>query len=331
MKKYLMVILTLAALIALAESTPTVVAIVNGYEITSDFLNVMADLNRILLGIHDLDRRFFDALTNTKEGLVFLQRYRLVVLNDLIDQLLTQQLAEREGVAPKGEDVKKAVERDLKEAVERLGMKMDDFERYLGKIGMSIEELREKLEWMYRTNMSLENLKEKITKDATVSEEEIRAEYERIKEKVQVHTLVMFLDSEEKAKEAMEKLSEGIPFTEVASEMSIQLGSISKNGDLGWMDEDAISAVFGEDYAKRIFKASKGAILGPYEMGKVWVIFMVADKKVERLDYEKVKGEIERRLLEEKREKIWNEWWKKNFEEFKKESEIKILIGGEEG
>ncbi len=179
MKKLSFILATIVASIYIASATPTVVAVVNGYEITSDFLDTMADIDRILIGIHSLDAKFFTVLTSTQEGLAFLQRYRLAVLNDLIDQLLIQQLAEKEGVSPSASEVVSAVEKDIDNALKNLKMNREDFEKYLSSIGMNIEELKERLKWMYKTNKSLENLKEKVTKDATVSEDEIRNYYEK--------------------------------------------------------------------------------------------------------------------------------------------------------
>ena len=58
------------------------------------------------------------------------------------------------------------------------------------------------------------------------------------------------------------------------------------------------------------------------------MIFKVEKIVVKRLDYDEVREDIEKALLEKKKEEIWNEWWKKNFEDFKKSSEIEIRLGG---
>ena len=328
MKKTFLVIALLIFGILIAESTPTIVAVVNGERITSDFLNIMADLNRILIGIHDLDQKFYTALTTTPEGLAFLQRYRRMILDELIDQLLIQQLAEREGVKPDEKEIKERVEKDIEEALKKIGMSEEDFKKYLETVGMDLESLKKKLEWMYRTDESLKNLKEKVTKDATVSEDEIRSYYEKIKERRKAHLFAIFTASEEEAKEALKRIENGESFEEVASSVSLETTSAASGGDLGFLDEEAVRQVFGEDIAKRIFSASEGAILGPYKSGKIWVIFKVEKIVVERLDYDEVKKDIEKELLEKKKEEIWNRWWKENFEEFKKSSEIEIKLGG---
>ncbi len=328
MKRTFLTIVLLILGILFAESTPTVVAIVNGERITSDFLNIMADLNRILIGIHDLDQKFYTALTTTPEGLAFLQKYRRIILDELVDQLLIQQLAEREGVKPDEKEIKKRVQKDIEEALKKIGMSEEDFQKYLSTVGMDLKSLKKKLEWMYRTDESLKNLKEKITKNATVSEDEIRAYFDKIKERKKVHLYAIFTASEEEAKEALKRIESGESFEEVASSVSLETTSAASGGDLGFLDEEAVKEVFGEDIAKRIFGASEGAILGPYKSGKIWVIFRVGKIVVENLDYEKVKKDIEKLLLEKKKEEIWNRWWKKNFEAFKKNSQIEIKLGG---
>ncbi len=328
MRKLIFALFALVSSLYIAVATPTVVAVVNGYKITSDFLNMMADMNRILMGIHSLDEKFFTVLTSTQEGLAFLQRYREAVLSELIDQLLIQQLAEKEGVSPSESEVEKAVEKDINDALKNLKMKKTDFEKYLSTVGMNMNSLEERLAWMYKTSKSLENLKEKVTKDATVSEAEIKSYYDKIKTKSKVHLYAIFLGSESDAEKAMKRIENGEAFTEVASDMSIEKTSAAKGGDLGFLDVRVVESIFGKDYASRIEKASEGAILGPYKMGRSWVIFMVKEKKREVLKYEDVKKEIEKKLLEEKREEIWNKWWKRNFEAFKKNSDIKVLLGG---
>ncbi len=328
MKKLVFLLFVVISTLYIAAATPTVVAVVNGYKITSDFLNTMADMDRILMGIHSLDEKFFTVLTSTQEGLAFLQRYREAVLSELVDQLLIQQLAEKEGVAPSASEVEEAVEKDINDALKNLKMKREDFEKYLSSAGMDMNSLKERLAWMYRTSKSLENLKEKVTRNATVSEDEIKSYYGKIKTKSKVHLYAIFLKSKSDAEKAMKRIENGEAFTEVASDMSIEKTSAAKGGDLGFLDVRVVESIFGKDYATRIEKASEGAILGPYKMGRSWVIFMVKEKKKETLKYEDVKKEIEKKLLEEKKEEIWNKWWKKNFEAFKKSSDIKILLGG---
>ncbi len=330
MRKMAFMVILLGAALAIAEASSTVVAVVNGYEITSDFLNTMADMDRILMGIQSLDEKFFTVLTSTQEGLAFLQKYRSTVLSDLIDQLLIQQLAEKEGVSPSASEVEKNVEEEIKNALKKLGTSEENFGKYLSSVGMSMSGLRERLKWVYRTSKSLENLKEKITADATVSEEEIKSYYEKIKQSNKVHLYAIFLGSEEDAKKAMNRLENGEDFTEVASEMSLEKTSASKGGDLGFLDMKVVESVFGKEYASRIGKAPEGAILGPYNMGRSWVIFMVKEKRTDILKYEDVRKKIEEKLLEQKKEEIWNSWWKKHFNEFKKSSEIKLFLGGSE-
>ncbi|RLA95470.1 MAG: hypothetical protein DRG83_18645, partial [Deltaproteobacteria bacterium] len=52
----------------------------------------------------------------------------------------------------------------------------------------------------------------------------------------------------------------------------------------------------------------------------------VTEKKIPGLS--EVKDDIEKILLEKKKEEVWKKWWEARFNTYKKRSKIEILIGG---
>ncbi len=337
MKRSILLTLVCLAILGLAQTTPSatenVAAVVNGYVITKDFLDTMADLKRILIGIRDLDEKFFNVLTGTDEGLLLLLRYKLEVLNDLIDQLLIQQLAEREGVLPSDEEVKKYVESEISDMLEKMKISERDFDEFLKQTGTSLEAMKTKLMWIYKTKRALDGLMDKVTKDVRVSEEEIESYYELHKDEFKlppsVRLRVIVLNTKEDAQRALERLMNGEDFSKVASDMSVDEDTRSKGGDVGWVVEGSEKAkrLMGS-YQSKVFLAPKLAILGPYNVSGKWVIFRIIDKKESSyLDLEKVRKDIEEKLLQEKKDKIWREWYRSNMEEFRKKSDIEIYMG----
>ncbi len=332
MRKKLFVALVLIILnVGIFANTATPVAIVNGEKIDSDFLNLMADLKRILSSVYTIDEKFFDVLTSTEEGMLFLQRYRYEVLKDIINQMLIQQMAKKEGVYPNEEEIKNYVDTQMKNALKNLGMNEKDFEKYIAEFGLTLDDLKKKFSWIYATNKSLENLKEKITKDATVSVEEIKSYYKENylskKDQVQKEVYIIVLDTKDDATKALRRILKGESFEDVAKEMSVDSGTAKDGGKIGFLTEDKMKYLFGNDIAKKIMNSPKDAILGPYKVGVKWVIIKVGESKTEKVpSFDEIKDEIKKKLLEKKKEEIWNKWWNTEFEEFEKNSEIKVLM-----
>ena len=186
MRKLIFVILVVLGISLFGQATTTsstVVAIVNGNPITSDLLELEADIDGILRSIAQIDLRFFNVLTGTEEGLKLLLKYKQEVLNSLIDDLLVQQLAEKEGVGVSDEEVKKEVEARLKETVETMGITLEDLDKFLQRAGYGdLESFTKRLHWHMKTQLSLQRLQEKITQNATVTLEEAQNYYNQNKE-----------------------------------------------------------------------------------------------------------------------------------------------------
>jgi len=175
MKKSLIFSLALLfAVLSLAQvtgsATENVVAIVNGQGIPQDLFETIADVRGLLRSISQIDIRFFNVLTETEEGLRLLLKYKMEVLNDMIDQLLIQQLAEREGVGVHDEEVLKEMENKLKQTVEELGFTLEDFDTFLQNTGYgNLESFKKRLFWSMKTQKALQNLEAKYSQNVTVT------------------------------------------------------------------------------------------------------------------------------------------------------------------
>ena len=329
MRKLIFVILVVLGISLFGQATTTsstVVAIVNGNPITSDLLELEADIDGILRSIAQIDLRFFNVLTGTEEGLKLLLKYKQEVLNSLIDDLLVQQLAEKEGVGVSDEEVKKEVEARLKETVETMGITLEDLDKFLQRAGYGdLESFKKRLHWHMKTQLSLQRLQEKITQNATVTLEEAQNYYNQNKETYRIPAAVHLyrITTEDKSKmdEALSKIRKGEDFLEVATQ-------VATGGDLGWIEEGKLE----KDIESVIFDAPEGAILGPFESeGKV-VLYKVVEKRSSSYKkFEEVKQEIMDKLLADKKNQLWNDWFNKVFEEFKKNSQIEIKLGGSQG
>ncbi len=337
MKKSLFLIFSIFIVILsfaqIETDTSSPVAIVNGEVITSDFLNVMADLKRILTSVYTIDEKFFNALTETPEGLAFLQKYRLIVLNELIDQLLTQQIAKEEGLFPGESEVQSHVSQQISTALNKLGVKEEEFEKYLATFGMTLDDLKRKFAWLYITNKCLDAMKEKVTRGITVSEKEIEDYYKEHylsqEGTLEKEISLIVTNTGAEAKEALSLILSGKKFEDVAAQLSMDKETAKNGGKLGKLNKEKIYDLFGDEVGSKIWKASENAILGPYKVGIKWVIVKVGKiGKSQPPALNDIKDEIEKMLLEKKKEQYWKQWWEKRLEDYRKRSNIKILLGG---
>lgn len=163
----------------------------------------------------------------------------------------------------------------------------------------------------------------KVTAEATVSNEEIKQYYEtnsaEFREPSKVHVLVLRTATEADAKRALEEISNGADFTEIAKRYSIL-----DNTDGGWKEKSDFENTTA---AEALFLAQKGAVVGPYEVSEGWEIYKLVDRVEERkLALEEAKDQIVSKLLDRKREELWNRWYNEEFKPFREQSKIEIGI-----
>ena len=274
MKKSLIFSLALLfAVLSLAQvtgsATENVVAIVNGQGIPQDLFETIADVRGLLRSISQIDIRFFNVLTETEEGLRLLLKYKMEVLNDMIDQLLIQQLAEREGVGVHDEEVLKEMENKLKQTVEELGFTLEDFDTFLQNTGYgNLESFKKRLFWSMKTQKALQNLEAKYSQNVTVTPEEVKDYYDKNKESFRipaaVHLYRISAKEKKQMEEALMRIRKGEDFLEVAR-------SISGEGDMGWIEEGTLR----KEIERVVFDAPESAIVGPFETQDGFVLYKV--------------------------------------------------------
>ncbi|MDD4346257.1 MAG: peptidylprolyl isomerase [Desulfitobacteriaceae bacterium] len=128
----------------------------------------------------------------------------------------------------------------ISQEVQKLKLKTDDpkiSEKEIEiKQGFDTEEqFQERLKWTGMTESDLQNylsLNQKISSDTELTEDDIKAYYEKNYDQVKAsHILV---DTEEEANEIIVQLKEGANFEQLAKEKSIDEGSKSSGGELGY-------------------------------------------------------------------------------------------------
>lgn len=338
MKKVLVLFAILSTVVLFAQETQpatTVVAEVNGVPITMAELDREANLNRLLVQIQSIDDRFYEVLTGTPEGMNLLLRYKREVLNNLIDQVLIKQMAEKMNIKIQKEDIEKMVSDELNKTLTQYGMTEKDLDWYLKQSGLGdLESFKDRLRWIFSVQQAVTLIQQQVTSSATVTEEEAKKFYEENKDYFAVEEaaklLRIIVDSKEKADKALERIRAGEDFSAVASDVSIDPLTKGKAGDLGWVERN--SGLIATDIEEKIFASPKGAILGPIQSTGGWEIYRILDKRPKGYEaFEDVAKDIYQYLLQQKSQQFWQDWISQQFIPFKNSSTIKIYLLTEGG
>jgi len=285
-----------------------VVAKVNGFEITQEALK--AKMLRMLA-------------TRQSENAgaeVDAEALRKDALNKLIIQELAYQRAKTEGVKVGRDELDTAVA-EIKEKVGE-----EKYRETLEKRQMTEEGLREELE----KNLMVKHIFEKeVSSLVTISEEEVKKEYENIKnefsepEKVLVADFVLFMDEDDKS--ALDKAADLIRRIKNYSGKNVL--DLPSDGSFVVRELDVNKNKQAELYAEAK-KLSEGEVSGLIRTPDSFHILKLLKYSPEvNAQFSQVRGFIEKRVRARKQQKKMAEWEA----ELKKNAVIEIVETGKNG
>jgi foldase protein PrsA len=307
-----------------------IAAIVNGEKITTDKLDFEAQIPYTLAQLKNINERMYNVLVGTKEGYDFLVRYRKAILDELIDGILITQYAQRVGIKVSDEEVVTFVNNYIDQVLKQYNISQNDLEQYIKAQGYSdLGTYKNRLAEKRRLMLYLQRLMDYVTKDVKVSEEQIKQFYEENKEKFvsqgSAHVAHILLGNEDDAKKVMERLNEGEKFEDLAKELSLDEFSKIKGGDLGWIESG--NTDLDPNVSKAIFSNDATGIIGPVQSQYGWHVIKIIERGGKGIKpLEDVRQSIENYLLEQEKNKKWQEWLNNEYKQFKESSEIKIFI-----
>lgn len=284
--------LALAGPLAGAERVERVVARVNDSIVTQSALDARVELAR-----------------KDPAAPPDVKKVRIAVLEQMIREKLVQDKAEALDLTATDAEVDESLER----VKEQYGMKNDaDFDRALTANGMTRETLRTQLRQSILTNKVLSR-----EVSTTLTDDAIRTEYERVKDKLYVvpekarisEILVRFTPFEAssrdaargKIQEAQKRLQAGTPFADVAREFS-DGPTRDRGGDLGFVSKGDLApeldqAVFGGDLSR------------PVETRDAIHLVAVTERvKAGFRPFDEVKEEIRKKMSEELYDKKFEDY-----------------------
>jgi|GEM_PF-1187307 len=238
----------------------------------------------------------------------------LYVLKDLINERLLEMIAKEENVLPTQEQIKRA----MSDVVKQPG-----FEEKYREMGMSEDELRS-LVYAQQVNFNLR------TKGVSVSDAEIEEYYNREKDArftspEYAVVAAIFVDDKATLSRAMDMLSRGIDFGQVARELSTDPASAQSGGRLR-RPITRTDPEIPEEVRTKVLATPVGAYTEPIEGADgEFVIFKVLDKQPASVKpLAEVKSQIRQTLMLEKGSKVNDV--QARLVEYRKKAAIKVNL-----
>lgn len=200
------------------EPPPGVIAEVNGVGIPmAEFQRQLTDARAYLIGEGLID-------PDTAEGQAALQALREQVLDQLIDQVLILQAAERMGLTVTDEELEASIASIKKE----LGSE-EAFAESLAANNLTEEEFRKQ----QRQQLLSRKVMDQITSEVPDEAE-------------QVHARHILVQTREEAESILEQLNNGADFAELAKQFSVDETTKENGGDLGFFPRGVVLPEFEE-------------------------------------------------------------------------------------
>ena len=152
---------------------------------------------------------------NSEEGQAALAQIRRQVLEAMINQLLIEQIAVRDGIAISDEELESRVQADIQAVGDE-----SKFDQWLADNNLTREDYRAIL----RSELIYGALFERVTAAVPTSAE-------------QVHIRYILLESEEEAQNVLGQLQAGGDFAALAQELSRDESTRESGGDRGWFPQ----------------------------------------------------------------------------------------------
>lgn len=228
----------------------------------------------------------------------------------VLESLISEKVIELEAEKQKVEVSEEEIQKELDELKEAYGGE-EVFNQAMTTYGYTLEALKDNI----TMNIKLKKL---IEPTISISEEEISSYFEMNKEtfsqEEQVKASHILVETEEKAKEVIEKLKAGEDFAELAKQYSLDESNKESGGELGFFSRGQMVTEFEE----AAFSLNSNEISDPVKTDYGYHIIKSEEKKeAKEADYEENKDSIKDVLLADKISKGYEEWYKDKLSQYK--------------
>lgn len=194
------------------------------------------------------------------------------------------------------------------------------------------KEFQKKVEEFRKITLINDLLDKEIELSPKVTEEDIKGYYDKNKDDFMINKQIrishIFVKTEDELNKAKERIEKGDDFAKIASEMSADKASGKVGGDIGFIKKGELSP----ELENLVFTMRKGQVSSPVKMKDGFRIIKVTDIKGNVVEFDKVKGLINQRLIAEKQKESFEAFMekiKKNYKiDINKDEIAKINLGG---
>lgn len=246
-----------------------------------------------------------------------LKAARTQVLEQLVNEKVLITKGAELGYLPSDEELAEDVKKERENFVEAYGGE-EELKKALEYYSMSEDKFNSFLETMVKT----EKVTEAMTKDVTVSDEEVKKYYDENQDKYTVKPGAdvrhILFETEEDAKAAKSKIDSGETtfdalFTEYEPNKAQNIKPLSE--DLGYVEYDQEN--FDTDFLAGLKQLKDGEVSAPVKSSFGYHIIEATNIKSEDVvtPFDEVKDDIKATLLSQKQQEVYNttlEQWKKD-------------------
>jgi len=194
------------------------------------------------------------------------------------------------------------------------------FELALSQYGLDPQSFKEQI----RKSLITNKLMAEIGKDEKVTEDEMKKYYKDniylFENPKQYKVSIILIKDEKKAKEVAKEIKDKkISFADAAKKYSEDTSTKDKGGDLGYITQGDLPS----EVEKATFSLSINQVSNPIKTDKGYYITTITDiKEAYTTPYIQAKPEIEQRILNDKRSKVFNKWLDEQYKKAKIEKDF---------
>jgi len=251
----------------------------------------------------------------TTDGKKLLPKVKEETIKNLAQWKIIEVEAKKRGI----EVSNKEIDKKYKEIESQFNSKAQ-FEIALAQYGLDPKTFRNEI----RKSLISSKLMAEIGKDEKVSEEEMKKYYKEnlylFENPKQYKVSIILVKDEKKAKEIVKEIKDKkISFAEAAKKYSEDTSTKDKGGDLGYITEGELP----QEVEKVTFTLPINQVSNPIKTDKGYYITTVSEiKEAYTIPYIQAKQEIEKRILDDKRSKVFNKWIEEQYKKAKIEKDF---------
>ncbi|MCK9217775.1 MAG: peptidylprolyl isomerase [Firmicutes bacterium] len=280
-----------------SEEDKSIVARVDGEPITKDeFDKIFA-----VFKTQEEMRQGADIWDKSYMGKKYIDLAKEQILEQMIEDKIQLKKAEELNIVASQEEIEEEYEK-----FKKLFNSEEKFLEFLDGVKMDVDYFRESI----RKSLVINKLKEIITKDIDIADEEIEAYYTTHMDMFyRIKASHILLETEDEAREILIRVNAGEDFNALAKEYSIDPSVKENNGDLGYFRHGEMV----EPFEEAAFSLKPGEISNIVKSQYGFHIIKVEDKRIDNL--EDVKDELKTVMLMEKKKTDFSIAFKELYDE----------------